>query len=71
MEQLPDELLINIFSRLPLIQIQQIRKVNLKRKFQVKNFIDFLKISRRLEGISEEILLKIFKTSNDWDRDQI
>ena len=27
MEQLPDELLINIFSRLPLIQIQQIRKV--------------------------------------------
>ena len=68
MERLPDELLINIFSRLPLIQIQQIRKVRKKIEYFFLKF--FKKISRRLEGISEEILFKIFKTSDDWDRDQ-
>ena len=67
MEKLPDELLINIFSRLPLIQIQQIRKV---RHMRIFFFSKTFKISRRLEGISEEILYKIFKNSDDWDRGQ-
>ena len=39
MERLPDELLINIFSRLPLIQIQQIRKVRMRTEYFFLNFL--------------------------------
>ena len=41
MEKLPDELLINIFSRLPLIQIQQIRKVRHMRIFFFQKLLRF------------------------------
>ena len=51
MEQLPDELLINIFSRLPLLQIQKIREVRileLSENLTTKVKLDFTKIGSNI-----------------------